>query len=355
MSLSAIADSILAPSAETHAATKPARKEASAFAAGSDTPTFWDLIDIINPLQHIPVVSTIYRAITGDELGQVPRVVGGILFGGPTGLIGAVANAVMQENTGKDIGEHVVAALFGDGEPATDTMLADQAPNRPVTIAWNDPPPAHPPATIAWNDPPLLAQDATGAPTALHTFATAAGPTTLQVPAPIALPVAPPVAPPIAPMAAAAPAAPPPAILPPPLALATQPVSLLPKGQDGIVAAGSFVPLSPDILNPPQTIAKAAAGDETQPDRFARKPPSAAGGQPMGHGKLFAAAAPYLVPRTGADQVRRAAQAQGIEPINHPMLQAADATGADSEWMARAMAGALDKYRQGARLQTPRD
>ncbi|MBI4968826.1 MAG: hypothetical protein HZC25_11980 [Rhodospirillales bacterium] len=344
MSLSAIADSVLAPSAETNAAAKPVRKEASAFAAGSDTPSFWDLIDIINPLQHIPVVSTIYRAITGDELGQVPRVVGGILFGGPTGLISAVANAVIQEGTGKDIGEHVVAALFGDGEPATDTMLADQAPNRPVNIAWNDPPPANPPVTIAWNESPAPAQDATGAPMPLHQFVTAAAPPAISAPP----------SPPVAPLTAT-PAAPPPAILPPPLALATQPVSLLPKGQDGIVAAGNFVPLSPDILNPPQTIAKATAGDETQPDRFARKPPSAAGGQPMGHGKLFAAAAPYLVPRTGADQVRRAAQAQGIEPINHPMLQAADATGADAEWMARAMAGALDKYRQGARLQTPRD
>ena len=59
--------------------------EQAPFANQSDTPSFWDVLDMINPLQHIPGVSTIYRAITGDEIAPLPRVVGDMLFGGPMG------------------------------------------------------------------------------------------------------------------------------------------------------------------------------------------------------------------------------------------------------------------------------
>ena len=60
---------------------------------GEDGFTFADLIDFVNPLQHIPGVSTIYRAITGDEIGIGPRLVGGALLGGVVGFGVAAANA----------------------------------------------------------------------------------------------------------------------------------------------------------------------------------------------------------------------------------------------------------------------
>src|SRR3546814_6236130 len=44
--------------------------------------TFGDFLDIINPLQHIPLVSTLYRAITGDEISPHARILGATLFGG---------------------------------------------------------------------------------------------------------------------------------------------------------------------------------------------------------------------------------------------------------------------------------
>jgi len=47
--------------------------------------TFWDFLDIINPLQHIPGISSLYRAVTGDEIGSVAKIAGGTLFGGPLG------------------------------------------------------------------------------------------------------------------------------------------------------------------------------------------------------------------------------------------------------------------------------
>ncbi|HEV7371081.1 MAG TPA: hypothetical protein VGO20_18420, partial [Arenibaculum sp.] len=48
--------------------------------------SFWDLLDVINPLQHIPVVGTIYRALTGDEISTPARVAGGTLYGGVVGF-----------------------------------------------------------------------------------------------------------------------------------------------------------------------------------------------------------------------------------------------------------------------------
>lgn len=83
---------------------------------GEDGLTFWDLLDVINPLQHIPIVSTLYRAVTGDEIDPAARLAGGALFGGPVGLGAAVANVMLESATGKDAGEHVLA--FVDGDPA---------------------------------------------------------------------------------------------------------------------------------------------------------------------------------------------------------------------------------------------
>lgn len=81
-------------------------KEAASEAAKKDGSfSFLDFLDIVNPLQHIPIVNTVYRAITGDEIKGGARVVGGALFGGPIGAILGGMNAVVaSENNGKDIG-----------------------------------------------------------------------------------------------------------------------------------------------------------------------------------------------------------------------------------------------------------
>ena len=57
---------------------------------------FGDLLDVINPLQHLPVVGTIYRALTGDTMSEAARMAGGALYGGPFGIIGALANVVVD-------------------------------------------------------------------------------------------------------------------------------------------------------------------------------------------------------------------------------------------------------------------
>lgn len=95
---------------------------------GKDGFTFGDFLDIINPLQHIPIVNTVYRAITGDQIDPGARIIGGGLFGGPIGLAASLISGAVEEATGKDPGEHALAALGIDlgtgGKDEPQTMLA---------------------------------------------------------------------------------------------------------------------------------------------------------------------------------------------------------------------------------------
>jgi len=86
---------------------------------------FHDLLDIINPLQHLPGISAIYRWITGESIGNLPRVVGDAIYGGIPGFVSGLFGVLLKEETGKDVGEHIVATLFGDSSKATTPQYAE--------------------------------------------------------------------------------------------------------------------------------------------------------------------------------------------------------------------------------------
>ena len=95
-----------------------------------DGPTFAEVLDILNPLHHIPGISTIYRAITGDEIGAGPRFVGGMLFGGPIGALAAGVTALFEEASGGDLGAHIaemVDDFTGGGDDGDPAITADAA------------------------------------------------------------------------------------------------------------------------------------------------------------------------------------------------------------------------------------
>ncbi|MBI1260268.1 MAG: hypothetical protein GC184_00940 [Rhizobiales bacterium] len=97
---------------------RAARRENRAPATGGEL-SFNDIIDTLNPLQHIPVVSDIYRNLTGDKISDQARVMGGALYGGPIGVVAAVASsAIAAANEGQDIGAQALASLFGEDEKA---------------------------------------------------------------------------------------------------------------------------------------------------------------------------------------------------------------------------------------------
>lgn len=103
-------------------------------AQASDSGSFLDeVLDVINPLQHLPVVGTLYRAITGDKIGDVAQVAGDTLYGGVIGLGSSVANLIFKDATGKDFGDTVLAFVEGLGSDAP-PALADAKP-APVKVA----------------------------------------------------------------------------------------------------------------------------------------------------------------------------------------------------------------------------
>lgn len=119
----------------------PAYSEPAAVAAPSSTPSegnskikafndddgpgFSDFLDLINPLQHIPLVNTLYRELTGDKEGAVADVIGGGLWGGPIGLAAASVNLLIEDSTGKTIDGHVMALFTGGGDDKA-TAIADK-------------------------------------------------------------------------------------------------------------------------------------------------------------------------------------------------------------------------------------
>src|ERR1700733_1678104 len=73
-------------------------------ASGAHDDFFHGLLEIVNPLQHFPIVSTVYRAITRHQITPVERIAGDPLYGGLIGFASSVANVTFQEITGKDFG-----------------------------------------------------------------------------------------------------------------------------------------------------------------------------------------------------------------------------------------------------------
>jgi hypothetical protein len=87
--------------------------------------TFQELLQGLNPLHHIPVVGTIYRAVTGEQIQPVFRVLGGALFGGAIGALTGAAMAAIEEFRPV---ERLGMAFRGEPDP------------------FLDPPPGSPPA-----------------------------------------------------------------------------------------------------------------------------------------------------------------------------------------------------------------
>lgn len=68
---------------------------------GADGLSFSDLLDLVNPLHHIPVLGTAYRKLTHDTLDPAVRVAGGAMFGGPLGAVFA-AGGMLLEHAARD-------------------------------------------------------------------------------------------------------------------------------------------------------------------------------------------------------------------------------------------------------------
>jgi len=85
---------------------------------------FGDILDMMNPLQHIPIVGHIYREITGDHIKPASKIVGGAAFGGPIGLAGALIDMVVANETGNDMAGNAMQYAFNRNAPKPTPQLA---------------------------------------------------------------------------------------------------------------------------------------------------------------------------------------------------------------------------------------
>lgn len=108
---------------------------------GDDSFGFADLIDMVNPLHHIPVVGHVYREITGDEIKPISKIVGAAAFGGPLGVATALADTVITHETGKDMAGNAFDIAFGnrDGSEPKDALNDPENAIQTALNTANDP------------------------------------------------------------------------------------------------------------------------------------------------------------------------------------------------------------------------
>lgn len=107
---------------------QPAEPKTASFWGGDDDgPSFKDMLDTINPLQHIPIISNIYQSLTGDSKPSTgSQIAGGTLFGGALGLLGSIINSIVEGETGTDIGGNIMSALTGTPTAKTAVAVPEQ-------------------------------------------------------------------------------------------------------------------------------------------------------------------------------------------------------------------------------------
>ena len=72
-----------------------ANKDASSD-AGKGEYFFHHILDVITPLQHLPVAGTIYRAITGEHIGGIEKIACDTLYGGLWGAVSSIADVAFE-------------------------------------------------------------------------------------------------------------------------------------------------------------------------------------------------------------------------------------------------------------------
>ncbi len=116
-----------------------AAQAAKAVAKADHGVTFHDLLSAMNPLQYLPVVGTIYRAVTGDVIPEALRRAGSFvvsgLLGGPIGLAASIVATLAEKITGIDP-ETIAAAQFKTKPPAAaaHVVLPEIAPAGTPTV-----------------------------------------------------------------------------------------------------------------------------------------------------------------------------------------------------------------------------
>lgn len=118
-----LAAQAVSPPTAQRKSTEPEETLADKMSVGFD-----DLLDVVNPLQQLPVVSSVYREATGESISIPARLAGGFLFGGLPGLIGSAAMVAFEEVTGDSVLGHIGNLLEDGTETAAEGAPAGTLP-----------------------------------------------------------------------------------------------------------------------------------------------------------------------------------------------------------------------------------
>src|SRR5260221_6632967 len=81
---------------------------------GEEGITFKDVLDIINPLQQLPIIGSIYRQLTRHTLKPVARLIGGAIYSlSITGAVSSALNNAVDYETGKGLRGTALALAHG--------------------------------------------------------------------------------------------------------------------------------------------------------------------------------------------------------------------------------------------------
>lgn len=144
-----------ATAARTHdpgGSERAGRADRTEIGAAGPLNSFADLIDVLNPLQHIPGVAELYRTVTGDQISEGARYAGnalyGLALGGPVGL------SVM---TAYSIAGHAVSEWQQGG--TAETGPVPPAPDPAVPVGGIEPKDRSGPGTAGTADQPVLGEE----------------------------------------------------------------------------------------------------------------------------------------------------------------------------------------------------
>lgn len=102
---------------------------------GKDGADFGDLVDVINPLNHIPFLSELIGEKGDEKPAVAAKLAGGLLFGGPIGFVASLMNEIFTEATGHGFATTMVAALSGESLPSPEVQVAQAETALPATDA----------------------------------------------------------------------------------------------------------------------------------------------------------------------------------------------------------------------------
>jgi hypothetical protein len=95
---------------------------------GDDGLDVKDAFDIVNVLQHIPVVSTVYQDVMGEDISAVSKLSGGYLYGGAFGLAFSALDLAIESYSGSSVNKMLTnfdyTSLFDNEEVIKSPMTA---------------------------------------------------------------------------------------------------------------------------------------------------------------------------------------------------------------------------------------